>query len=69
MLGGGGDAGEHVGRGAVTGYTPSAPAIATSGHCSPGRPGTGLRPPPPHQQADDRIFQISPRFSTQTPFL
>lgn len=57
------------GEGAVTGCTPSAPATATSGHCSPSRPGTGLCPPPPHQQADDRIFQISPRFSAQTSFL
>ena len=55
------------GEGAVTDCTPSAPGTAASGRCSPGRPGTSLRPPPPHQQADDRIFQISTNFSTQTP--
>lgn len=63
---GGGDAGGHGGL-VVTGCTPSAPGTAASGRCSPGRPGTSLRPPPPHQKAEDWIFQISPHFSTQTP--
>lgn len=56
-----------MGRGAVTDCTLSASGTAASGRCSPGRPGTSLRPPPPHQQADDRIFQILTHFSTQTP--
>lgn len=56
-----------MGEGAVTDCTPSAPETAASGRCSPGRPRTSLCPPPPHQQADDQIFQISTHFSTQTP--
>lgn len=50
------------GEGGSHGLHPQRPCDSDQRVLQPRQARTGLRPPPPHQQADDRIFQISPPF-------